>query len=208
MDTLSRLFGHELRVKMIRLFLFNPGIVMDLEAIERKMLSRPKAVLAELAYLKKAGLAKETVSHKIVEIKKGKELVEKKKKVKAFVLDPKFEFTDALSEFFVRTHSLEHKSIVKKIERTGKIKLILISGVFTRDMESRLDLFVVGDGIKPGSVDRIVKGIESDIGKEVRYAVLSAPDFAYRIGMNDKLIRDVFDYPHRILVDKLGVGKA
>jgi len=197
MDTLSKLFGTELRVKMIRLFLFNPDALFDMDQIEKKMLSRKKMVVKELAFLKKIGLVKE-----------AKKALETKKKVKAFVLDPKFEFAESLAEFFVRTHSLDHKTIVKKIEKTGKVKLVLISGVFTRDLESRLDLFVVGDNINSASIDRIVKGIEAGMGKDIRYAVLSAPDFAYRMGMNDKLVRDIFDYPYQLLVDKLGVGKA
>ena len=208
MDTLSRLFGSELRVKMIRLFLFNAGVAFDVEAIEKRMLSRQKLILGELAYIKRLGLAKEVSTQKIVEVRKGKKTVEKRKRVKAFILNPRFEFTDALSEFFVRTHSLEHKTIIKKIEKTGRIKLVLISGVFTRDLESRLDLFVVGDNVNSASIDRIVKGIEADMGKDIRYAVLTAPDFAYRMSMNDKLVRDVFDYPYQLLVDKLGVGNA
>ena len=197
MDTLSKLFGTELRVKMIRFFLFNPDTAFDLDQIEKKMLSRKKAISKEILSLKKLGLVKEV-----------KKTLENKKKVKAFLLDPKFEFAESLSEFFVRIHSLDHKSIVKKIEKTGKVKLVLISGIFTRDLESRLDLFVVGDNVNSASMDRIVKGIEAGMGKDIRYAVLSAPDFAYRMGMNDKLIRDVFDYPYQLLVDKLGVGKA
>lgn len=197
MDTLSKLFGTELRVKMIRFFLFNPDVSFDLDQIEKKMLSRRKIISKELLFLKKLGLVKEV-----------KKTLETKKKIKAFLLDPKFEFAESLSEFFVRTHSLDHKTIVKKIEKTGKVKLVLISGIFTRDLESRLDLFVVGDNVNSASIDRIVKGIEAGMGKDIRYAVLSAPDFAYRMGMNDKLIRDVFDYPYQLLVDKLGVGKA
>lgn len=197
METLSRLFGTELRVKMIRFFLFNPDASFDLDQIEKKMLSRKKVISKELLFLKKLGLVKEI-----------KKTLETKKKIRAFLLDPKFEFADPLSEFFVRTHSLDHKTIVKKIEKTGKVKLVLISGIFTRDLESRLDLFVVGDNVNSASIDRIVKGIEAGMGKDIRYAVLSAPDFAYRMGMNDKLIRDIFDYPYQLLVDKLGVGKA
>ncbi len=197
MDTLSKLFGTELRVKMIRFFLFNPDASFDLDQIEKKMLSRKKLVAKEILSLKKLGLVKEV-----------QKTLENKKKVKAFILDPKFEFAESLSEFFVRIHSLDHKSIIKKIEKTGKVKLVLISGIFTRDLESRLDLFVVGDNVNSASMDRIVKGIEAGMGKDIRYAVLSAPDFAYRMGMNDKLIRDVFDYPYQLLVDKLGVGKA
>ena len=34
MDTLSKLFGNELRVKMMRLFLFNPETLFTVEVVE------------------------------------------------------------------------------------------------------------------------------------------------------------------------------
>lgn len=206
MDTLSILFGTALRVKMIRLFLFNPVTPFDFEQIAQKMSVKPKELKDEIAFSKKLGLIKQVKISKIVTIKKGKKVITKKAKVSAWVLDPKFTYTDALTDFLVKTHSVENREIVKKLERAGKLKMVLVSGIFTRNAEARLDMFVVADNIKGASMDRIVKSIESDMGKDIRYAVLSAPDFAYRKSMNDKLVRDVLDFPHRVLVDRIGIS--
>ncbi len=196
MDTLSKLFGTELRVKLMRLFLFNPGAIFALEDMEKKGQAKKREVIKEIEFLKKLGIVK------VVKKKQGR-------KVERFYsLEQKFQFVDALSDFLVRTHSLEHRAIVKKIEKTGRIKAVIISGIFTRDLESRLDMFVVGDGVKSSTFDRLVKNIESEMGKDIRYALISGPDFAYRTSMNDKLIRDVFDYPHTVLLDKLGIVKS
>ena len=123
-----------------------------------------------------------------------------------WTLSQKFSYMEALTDFLVRTHTVENRAIIKKLERAGKIKAVLVSGIFTRNTEARLDMFVVGDNIKTASMDRIVKSIEADMGKDIRYAVLSAPDFAYRKSMNDKLVRDVLDFPHRVLVDRIGIS--
>jgi hypothetical protein len=191
MDILSKLLGSELRVKMLRLFLFNPEHVSDLAYIEGKTNERPRTLEKELVFLRKIGLVKKF----------------KTKKLKGYILDPKFKYKDALSDFLVKTHSLENKAVVKRLEKAGRIKAVLISGIFTGNTDSRFDLFVVGDNVKSASMDRIVKGIESDMGKDIRYAVLSGPDFAYRVSMNDKLVRDVIDFPHTVLVDKIGIAK-
>lgn len=206
MDTLSILFGTALRVKMMRLFLFNPGVSFDFEQIQGKMSVKPKEIQEEITFLKKVNLIKNLKIVKLVSIKKGKKVISKKKKVSAWTMDQKFKYTEALTDFLVKTHSVENKAIVKRLEKAGKIRLVLVSGVFTRNPEARLDMFVVGDNIKDSSIDRIIKSIESDMGKDIRYAVLSAPDFAYRKSMNDKLVRDVLDFPHHILVDKLGIS--
>ena len=51
-----------------------------------------------------------------------------------------------------------------------------------------------------------MRTFESEIGRELRYAMLAASDFGYRLNMNDKLVRDVMDYPHRIVFDRLNIG--
>lgn len=203
MDILSILFGTALRVKTIRLFLFNPVASFDFEQIEQKMGVKPRELKDEIVFLKKLGLIKQLSISKLVTVKKGKKVSTKKAKVPAWALNPKFTYIEALTDFLVRTHSVENKEIIKKLERAGKIKMVLVSGIFTRNPEARLDMFVVADNIKGASMDRIVKSIESDMGKDIRYAVLSVPDFAYRKSMNDKLVRDVLDFPHRVLVDRI-----
>jgi hypothetical protein len=207
MDTLSQLFGSALRVKMMRLFLFNAESVFDADYIQGKTGSKIKDIEAETAFMKKIGLIKQTRLSKVVAIKKGKKVSEKKTLVKAWSLDPKFEFVEALTGFLVKTHSVEYKSMLKRLERAGKIKAALVSGVFIQNADARLDMLVVGDNVSQSSMERVIKSIESDLGKDIRYTVLSSQDFSYRVGMNDKLIRDIFDFPHKILFDRIGLPK-
>lgn len=206
MDTLGTLFGKAVRVKMLRLFLFNPGATFDFDDLQKKMAIKDRELFEEVSFLKKLGLVKQSKVSKLVTVKKGKRVETRKKKVLAWTLDQKFKLIDALTDFFVKTHSVENKAILKKLERAGKIKMVLVSGIFTRTPDARLDMFVVGDNIKDSSIDKVMKSIESDMGKDIRYAVLSVLDFSYRKSMNDKLVRDVLDFPHHILVDKIGVS--
>ena len=50
-----------------------------------------------------------------------------------------------------------------------------------------------------------MSSIEAELGKELRYAVFETPDFQYRLGIYDKLIRDIFDSEHQKIIDKLGI---
>ncbi|MEK7607808.1 MAG: hypothetical protein AAB484_02735 [Patescibacteria group bacterium] len=209
MDILSELFGSVMRVKMMRIFLFNQGNSFDIEYIEGKTDAKPSNIKKEIIFFKKLGLIKPKKLIKTITftLKKGKKVINKKRKIKAWTLDSNFKYIEALTDFLVRTHSLEHKAIVRRLEKAGRMKAVIVSGIFMGDAESRLDLFIVGDNVKSGSIDRIVRSIESDMGKDIRYAVLSGPDFAYRVNMNDKLVRDVLDFPHTILVDKIGIAR-
>ncbi len=138
-------------------------------------------------------------------VKVGKKIVEKKRIFKAWTLDTHFKFSAPLSDFLIKTHSLEDTGIVRKLEKAGKIKAVIVAGIFMQDTDARIDLFVVADAVKQSSMEKVIKSIESDMGKEVRYALLSSEDFNYRVSMNDKLVRDVFDFRHKILLNKIGL---
>ena len=93
--------------------------------------------------------------------------------------------------------------MVRRLARAGSLKLVIAAGVFIQEEESRLDLLIVGDHLKKTVIGRVVKAMESEIGKELRYVILETSEFKYRASICDKLIRDVTDYPHQKLLDKL-----
>ena len=95
--------------------------------------------------------------------------------------------------------------VVKKLSRYGKIKLIIITGIFIQDPDSRVDLLIVGDEIKEGQMSKAISVMESEIGKQIRYSIFKTDDFKYRMGIYDKLVRDILDYPHEVIYDKIGI---
>ena len=111
----------------------------------------------------------------------------------------------SLQNLLIHISPLQNGSILRKLSRVGKLKLVIISGVFINNWDSRIDLLVVGDNLRKGSLENVVKVIESEIGREIRYSYFETADFIYRIGIYDKLIRDVLDYQHEKLLDKLNI---
>ena len=59
--------------------------------------------------------------------------------------------------------------------------------------------------LTPSKIETAIRALESEIGLEIRFAMMTNTDLLYRVGMNDKLTRDLFDYKHQILVDKIGI---
>jgi hypothetical protein len=78
--------------------------------------------------------------------------------------------------------------------------MLVASGIFVQNTQSRLDLLIVGDHLKKNFIQKTVSILESELGKELSYVVFDTADFNYRVSMYDKLIRDVFDYPHERLI--------
>src|SRR3989338_3278234 len=59
MNALEKLFGNPHRIKLLRLFLFNPGIAFDRKEISRRSKVNTKPLAKELSIFKKIKLIKE-----------------------------------------------------------------------------------------------------------------------------------------------------
>ncbi|MBI2454166.1 MAG: hypothetical protein HYV54_01155, partial [Parcubacteria group bacterium] len=51
-----------------------------------------------------------------------------------------------------------------------------------------------------------IKGLESDTGRELRYVILGVEEFKYRLGMFDRFVHDIMEYPHQKVINKLGLA--
>ena len=82
---------------------------------------------------------------------------------------------------------------------------MIAAGVFIQNWDSRVDLLIVGEELNLHKIESIIRNIESDIGKEISYSAFETQDFEYRMGIHDRLVRDILDYPHVTLLDRLGI---
>lgn len=183
--SVAHIFGSETKVKVMRLFVFNPGAIFTAKTVCDRVKESPKKVRRELNSLMKAGLIKH--------------------RARGYILDSDYRYLPAVEHFLLEASAVTDKEIMKKLSRAGSLRLVLTSGVFKHDPEARVDLLVVGDKLKHGKLVHAISSIEALLGRELRYAAFETPDFKYRLGVYDKLIRDILDYPHRKLVDKVGI---
>ena len=97
------------------------------------------------------------------------------------------------------------KLILATLRHVGTLQLIVLSGFFTDVIESQIDLLIVGDRLDERAIARAVHSLEAELGREIRYASFTTEDFRYRFGVYDRLLRDIFDYPHQRLINKIGL---
>lgn len=205
MEILERLFGSAAKVKIIKLFLFNREAAFDSTQVSERAQVSIGSARMEIGNLERIGFLKPKSFTKEVKRMKDRDIDIVRKRTNGWTLDPKFPYIDALETFLSTINPFKHRDIIDKISRAGKIQLLIISGVFLKDPDSRVDLLVVGDGLRSGTLDNIIKGIEAETGQEIRYAVFETSEFKYRLGMFDKLIRDILDYPHEKIINKINV---
>jgi hypothetical protein len=205
MDVLEKLFGSAAKVKIIKLFLFNPESAYDVSQTSERSKVSKEITRKEINNLAEIGFIKPRFYTKEVKRQKNRDMQIIRKRVNGWTLDPKFPYIEAIQSFLSNINPFRHKDIIDKISRAGKIQLLIISGIFIKNPDSRADLLVVGDNLKQTQLDNIMRTIESEIGKEIRYAVFETSEFNYRLSMFDKLIRDILDYPHEKIINKLNL---
>ncbi len=194
MDILAKLFGSGTKVKLMRLFLFNPDVNLSIKDISERSKVTTREAKKEVDILIALGIVKK----RHVQAKgRGSET--------AYTLDTKFPYLQALKNLLITVSLHADDKLVKKFSKVGRLKFFLASGVFLQQWDSRVDLLVVGDGLNLPGIEKVVSSIEAEIGKEISYSAFETEDFLYRLGIHDRLVRDILDFPHTALINRLGI---
>jgi hypothetical protein len=191
-DPLEKLFGNAARMKLMRLFLFNPRQSFTLPEVAARSRVKGREARRELTLLLKVQLIKK--------VRRSARAVGAR-----YILNDTFKYRGALQHLLLNAPE-RGSHLYERLHRAGAIKLLVLAGVFVGEWDERLDILVVGERLNERKLREAIRHLESEIGKELRYALLTTNDFFYRLNMNDHLVRDVFDYPHRIIEDRLNIG--
>jgi hypothetical protein len=186
MDPLGKLFGSAARVKLLRALIFNPETAFSMSDLSARLATAPAKLRPELAALRAAGVVRRAGATR-------------------YALEKRSPHFAAVDRFIRDTTAAEPGDLKRALKQAGNPEVVVLAGFFMGLPEGSVDLLVVGDALKERALARAVRGIEAELGREIRYAVLSSGDFRYRKGVYDRLLRDIFDYPHRIIIDKIGL---
>ncbi len=204
MDILAKLFGSPSRVKLMRLFLMNPEDVFDMPEVSKRSKVPSAQLRKEIKLLADVGLIKQRIIVKMIPKRGGKEGALDKKKVNGYGMDPSFPYLSALRSL-VTEIALGKEDVAARFRNCGQMKLIIVSGIFLDESNSRVDILLVGDKLKRPIIEGVLRRLEAELGKELTYGILESAEFDYRYGIYDKFIRDILDYPHLVVLNKLNL---
>ena len=181
MEILGKMLGSPARVKVMRLFLLNTKVKFSKKEIVKR--SRVSSAVAgrELKMLSATGFIK--------------------KHSAGWVFNPAFKYAAEFDRLLISSDSLDKKEIAENFKKVGRVKLLLLSGIFIKNKDTRADLLIVGDRLKRNKIEEEIRKLEAEIGAELTYAIFDTKDFLYRLDMYDKLVRDILDYPHEVILE-------
>lgn len=175
----------------------NPQHVFDFALVCERTKASSAHVRKDLGHLVTLGFIKKKSFSKPY-LSRGKQ---KSKKTSGYTLDSTFKYLPQIQELLVSSEFVHKEELLSRFKKVGKIKFLAVAGVFTNTPDSRLDALVVADKPDHIKLDRVIKTLEAEIGKELAYAYFPTKEFIYRTQMHDKLIYDMFDFPHETLLD-------
>tara|TARA_Y100000310_G_scaffold263659_1_gene273970 strand:+ start:10603 stop:11190 length:588 start_codon:yes stop_codon:yes gene_type:complete len=192
--SLNLIFDSPYRAKILKLFIAHPGQVFATKEIAKRVKAPTNRMRRELNILKNS---------KIIRQKTTKY---ENRKVTGWYLNVEHTLINPLSLLL----SGDQKSILgnlsKRFKDVGRMKLMVVSGVFLGRDDSRADIFIVGDKLKAGRIGTIIKKLEADVGRELTYALVDTKEFNYRLAAYDRFVRDVLDCPHQKVLNKMGIS--
>ena len=187
---IDALFGSKTRVKLLHLFLNNPGQAFYVREITRLIDEQINSVRRELSNMMNVGIVtSDTADNKLY-----------------YEVNQRYEHYVSLRAIFAD----QHTEPVATVESTSGwqgivaglqgLRLAITAGVLVRGSTSSVDILLVGD-IPTAKVKKALKDIEKIEGRELNYSVISYDEFYYRLSVRDKFITEILNGKHSILLD-------
>lgn len=188
---IDALFGSKTRVKLLHLFLNNPGKSFYVREITRLIDEQINSVRRELSNMLGVGIiTSDSADNKLYyEVNQRYEYYVP---LRAIFAD---EVTDAPVE---EKKSAPWHRYLEDIK--DDVRVVLAAGVLVHGSTSSVDLLFVGS-ITATKLKRLVKTIEKTEGREINYSLLSYEEFYYRLSVRDKFITEILNGKHIVLVD-------
>lgn len=187
-DFLEILLGGEGLARLVKFFILNPVSKVSPDELKDRLQIDKRRIKNDLSVLVKADI-----------IRKRKSLNKS-----VYYLNQENEFYPEIKRIVSKCTVFPQLKSLEKLTRNGHIKLILVTGVLANNLKTRADLLVVGDGINKNQLETIIRELEAEIGRDLRFITFTTEEYEYRINMFDKFIREFFEGPHKIVFNRLG----
>ncbi len=184
--TFEQFFNSEIKSRLIKFFTYNHNKFYDIADIARTLNLSGALVRSHILKLLAEGFLKSKSS-------------------KSFSVSYKFPYLQDVKNLVLQFPPIDDALLLKEIAKIGQVKLFIVAGIFLNEEKSRADMLIVGNRVSEKKMERFLRMVESRIGKEIHYVLLSVDEFTYRKNMFDRFILDVLEFPNKKLINKLKV---
>jgi hypothetical protein len=211
---IEQLFGSKTRVKLLQLFYSNPNRAFYVREITRKIDEQINSVRRELSNLLSIGIITSDASNNRLYYEVSQDykyykplgqifgglVVAEAPAPKAARKDAKKAALSAAEPAAPKADVAAEHPMAKGFRGLGKVDLALLTGQFTRDELSGIDILAVGD-INQSKADKFIADLEKAENKELRYVILPTDNYRYRLQINDRFISNVKGAKKQVIIN-------
>jgi len=199
---LEKLFGSKARVKILKLFLIHPAGKYYIRQLSRDLKLQLNSVRRELENLENFGILTSDAKADTPDDKTGSAAGQEKKYYRA---NPNFVLFDEIKALIVKAQILYEKDFVRKLQAIGKIKLLVLTGVFVNNQNSLIDILLAGKVNKVKLV-KLIRELEVELGKEINFTVFTPQEFKYRRDITDIFLYSILEGKKLIVINEVGLS--
>jgi hypothetical protein len=214
---IEQLFGSKTRVKLLQLFFENPNRSFYVREITRKIEEQINSVRRELANLLSIGIITSDANNNRLYYEVNQKFGHYKPLAMIFGSmaqaeapteetskppekpEPKADKAVAKAAPAPTADTPKEHSMAKDLHAVGRIDLALLTGQFTRDERSGVDLLAVGD-INASKMAKFVEELEQAEKKEIRYTVMTGANYKYRRQIHDRFVTNLLESKNQIII--------
>lgn len=209
---LNKLFSSKTRVKLLKLFLFNPEKQFFVRELTRVLGEHLNSIRRELSNLEEMGFIKcvDATKHKnqIIDKDEIEDIDEKddsksisKIQKKYYQVSENFSLYNELKALFLKAEVISEDEIRQKIDKIDGIEYFILTGSFTNSI-SPTDLFIVGTFDQSKLLD-LIKELEVVVKKELNYTVMNQEEFLHRLNLVDNFLYRILECSKLVIKDEI-----
>lgn len=189
---IDQLFGSKTRVKLLHLFLNNPGRSFYVREITRKIDEQINSVRRELANMLNIGIIKSDSSNNRLyyEVNQAYEYYRPLRAI----------FADQKGAASAPLQSTVESDWATRLKPLGAVKVAILSGSLVRGAKNDVDILFAGD-LNRNQVAKFIKELEAKEGRTLNFTVMSYEDFYYRLSIKDLFVNQIVSDKKSVLVD-------
>lgn len=193
---IDALFGSKTRVKLLHLFLNNPGKAFYVREITRLIDEQINSVRRELSNMLEVGI--------ITSDNKDNKLYYEVNQRYEHYVPFRAIFADQKVATVTANEPKQPDNALARIQKIVAslpgVRIAVLAGVLVKNSASSVDMLIAGD-VPDKKVKDVVSSIESAAGRELTYSVLPYDEFYYRLSVRDKFINGILANRHIVAVD-------
>lgn len=122
-------------------------------------------------------------------------------KERLYIINTKHKLLPEIKASLVKNQKPYEDELFSAINKLGEVKAAFLSGAFTGQPQLPVDLLLVGK-VSLTKLDNFLKQCKTMMGIDINYSIMTPDEYKLRSNTFDRFIKDIFDYPHVVVVDK------